>query len=294
MLEYRGITGDGMLYAINYWGMEERLWIDEAGMVVREDMALGVNARAPESKEQSGHLALETILSQTSVPGENIPENLGKRDKAVIILEGSFRTPSEGRWQRVSATENRATVTLIKPVIPSPELRKPDMSLFPGDTRGLDLDSSRIRELSGEIAEPYEDPWEKALAIGRWVNSELGKSMRECFSALQVLEAGEGECQSHSLLMVALARAAGLPARFAYGVVYLPDRGTFGFHTWVQIHAGEWIPMDPTLGNFPAGADHLTLAVGSYQDQFRLFPYIMGKGGWRIRYSEQLPVDGEQ
>jgi transglutaminase-like putative cysteine protease len=66
-------------------------------------------------------------------------------------------------------------------------------------------------------------------------------------------------------------------------VVYLPDRGAFGFHTWVQVHVGEWIPIDPTLGNFPAGVDHLTLAVGGYQDQFRLFPYIMGQGGWRIK-----------
>jgi hypothetical protein len=44
--------------------------------------------------------------------------------------------------------------------------------------------------------------------------------------------------------------------------------------------------MDPTLGNFPAGVDHLTLAVGGYQDQFRMFPFIMGKGGWRIRMAE--------
>jgi transglutaminase-like putative cysteine protease len=175
----------------------------------------------------------------------------------------------------------------MKPRVPGPDQRLPDRDLIKGDSFGLDLDSSRIRDLSQKIAGSREDPWEKAVAIGRWVNQEIGKSMRECFSALQVLETGEGECQSHSLLTVSLCRAAGLPARFAYGVVYLPDRGVFGFHTWVEVHVGEWIPMDPTLGNFPAGVDHITLAAGGYQDQFRLFPYIMGKGGWRIRYSEQ-------
>jgi transglutaminase-like putative cysteine protease len=293
-LEYRGATDNGKLYAMTYWGMEERIWIDDNGMVVREDMALGVSARAPGGKEKTGHLPLETILSQTAVPGVRIPEDLGGRDEAVVMLLGSFRTPPEGRWQRVNETDDGAAVTLIKPSIPSAGQRGPDMDLMPDDTFGLDLDSPRIRELSMEITGSLEDPWEKALAIGKWVNSELGKSMRECFSALQVLETGEGECQSHSLLMVSLCRAAGLPARFVYGVVYLPDREAFGFHTWVQVHVGDWIPIDPTLGNFPAGVDHLTLSVGGYQDQFRLFPYIMGKGGWRIEMGEtdtETPFD---
>jgi transglutaminase-like putative cysteine protease len=285
-LEYRGVTEYGRLYAVNYWGMEERIWIDDAGMVVREDMALGVNARAPEGQEQIGHLPLETILSQTAVPGVQIPRDLGKRDEAVVVLQGSFRPPPEGRWQRVNANDDETAVTLIKPKIPPPDQRRPDMDLMPDDVFGLDLDSPRIQDLSMKITGYLEDPWEKALAIGQWVNSELGKSMRECFSALQVLRAGEGECQSHSLLMVSLCRAAGLPARFAYGVVYLPDRDAFGFHTWVQVHVGQWIPMDPTLGAFPAGVDHLTLAVGGYQDQFRMCPFIMGTGGWRIKMQD--------
>ena len=285
-IEYQGATESGRLYAVTYWGMEERIWIDDTGMVVREDMALGINARTPEGKEQIGHLPLETILSQTAVPGERVPADLGDRDEAVVVIQGSFRPPPEGRWQRVSLGDDRATVTLIKPLIPLPDHRRPDLGLMPKDVFGLDLDSATIKDLAARIAGSIDDPWEKALAIGKWVNNDLGKSMREGFSALQVLGAGEGECQSHSLLTVSLYRAAGLPARFAYGVVYLPDRKAFGFHTWVQVHVGDWIPVDPTLGNFPAGVDHLTLAVGGYQDQFRMFPYIMGKGGWRIKFRD--------
>ena len=73
------------------------------------------------------------------------------------------------------------------------------------------------------------------------------------------------------------------------GVVYLPDRDAFLFHTWVDVHVGEWIPMDPTLGNFPAGVDHLVLATGGYRDQFKLFPFIMGQGGWRISMAGDSP-----
>jgi len=291
-LQYLGVTESGRLFSVTYWGMEERIWIDDTGMVVREDMTLGVNARIPGEKEREGHLALEQILSQTAVPAVQIPDDLGERDEAVMVLEGSLRMPPELRWQRVNMTDDGASVALIKPAVPPFSARRPDKGLMPEDVFGLDLDSPRIRELAARITESVEDPWEKALAIGRWVNGELGKSMVECFSALQVLETGEGECQSHSLLTISLCRAVGLPARFAYGVVYLPDRKAFGFHTWVQVHVGEWIPMDPTLGNFPAGVDHLTLAVGGYQDQFRLFPYIMSKGGWRIRMAGERPGPG--
>jgi hypothetical protein len=294
LVEYRGKKDDGRLFAFTYWGMEERLWLDDTGMAVKEDMALGVNARNPGTDEQQGYLPLEKVLSLSAVPGVGIPGDLSELDEAVLLLEGTFRKPHEGRWQHVSSEGDLTAVTVRKPVIPPPGRRTPDMDLMPTDTVGLDPESGRIRDLAEDIAGPVDDPWEKAVALGKWVNEEIGKSMRECFSAVQVLEAGEGECQSHSLLMVALARAAGLPARFAYGVVYLPDRGVFGFHTWVQVHTGEWIPMDPTLGNFPAGPDHLTLAVGGYQDQFRLFPYIMGKGGWRIRFGERGTVVGEQ
>ncbi len=286
---YRGRTGEGRQFAMTYWGMEEKVWIDAAGMIAREDMALGVSARVPEGKNRIGYLPLEMILTQTGVPGVNIPPDLGQRGKVEFVLHGSFRTPPEGKWQHVDKTGDETRVILTRPTIPSASNRRPDPARMPDDTFGLDLDSQRIQDLASRIVGSLKDPWEKSLAIGKWVHAEIGKSMRECLSALQVLEVGEGECQSHSLLTVSLCRAAGLPARFAYGVVYLPDRELFGYHTWVQVYVGEWIPLDPTLGNFPAGVDHLTLAVGGYQDQFQLFPYIMGTGGWRIKMEESSP-----
>jgi len=246
-----------------------------------------VKAREAEGKAPEGFLPLEKVLAMSAVPGVGIPGDLADRDRAVLVLEGSFRPPPRSRWQQVTTKGKETTVVLTRPEVPSPGRRQPDPALMPKDSTGLNLGSGRIQALAAHIAGSIQDPWEKALAIGKWVHENLGQSMKECFSALQVLEAGEGECQSHSLLMVSLARSAGIPARFAYGVVFMPDRGTFGFHTWVQVHVGDWIPMDPTWGDFPAGVDHLTLAVGGYGDQFRLFPYIMGKGGWRIKFREQ-------
>jgi len=283
---YGGVTPDGRLFTVQYWGMEERIWFDAEGVVNREEMALGVQARIPKEDEKRGHLALEKVLTRTAVPAAGIPEDIGQRDEVLLALEGSFRTPPSGPWQMVKMEGDRAMARLVRPSVPPTGRREPDPRMMPEDGFALDLDSTRIRDLAARITEGITDPWDKAVAIGHWVNSSLRKSMRECFSALQVLETGEGECQSHSLLTVALSRASGIPARFAYGVVYMPDHGSYLFHTWVEVYTGEWIPIDPTLGDFPSGVDHLTLAVGSYRDQFRVFPYIMTKGGWRISLAD--------
>ena len=51
----------------------------------------------------------------------------------------------------------------------------------------------------------------------------------------------------------------------------------------MQENGFPWIP--PWVP-FPAGVDHLTLVQGGYKDQFSMFPYIMGDGGWSIEYVE--------
>jgi transglutaminase-like putative cysteine protease len=66
----------------------------------------------------------------------------------------------------------------------------------------------------------------------------------------------------------------------------MPEPDAYLYHTWVETYVGEWIPMDPTLGSFPAGVDHLTLVQGGYKDQFSMFPYILGDGRWSIEYVE--------
>jgi transglutaminase-like putative cysteine protease len=70
--------------------------------------------------------------------------------------------------------------------------------------------------------------------------------------AAEVLRRMSGDCNEHTALYVALARAAGIPSRVALGLVY--EDGFFCYHAWPEIYAGRWIAVDPTLGQFPADA----------------------------------------
>lgn len=117
------------------------------------------------------------------------------------------------------------------------------------------------------------DPAEAARRLNEWVYRTLEKDITLSVpSALQVLEAKQGDCNEHTVLYVAMARALGLPARTAVGLVHL--RGTFYYHAWPEVWLGEWTAVDPTLGQYPADASHLRFLVGGLARQVELIRLI--------------------
>ena len=91
-------------------------------------------------------------------------------------------------------------------------------------------------------------------------------------SAVQVLETLAGDCNEHTVLYVALARALGLPARTAVGLVYL--RGSFFYHAWPEVWLGEWVAVDPTFGDAPADAAHIRFVIGGLAQQVEIVRLI--------------------
>src|SRR5258708_35716904 len=79
-------------------------------------------------------------------------------------------------------------------------------------------------------------------------------------SAVRVLAARRGDCNEHTVLYVALARAAGLPARSVAGLVYLGGR--FYYHAWPEVWLGDWVAGGPTLDQAPAGGAHVRVVGG--------------------------------
>jgi transglutaminase-like putative cysteine protease len=100
-------------------------------------------------------------------------------------------------------------------------------------------------------------------------------------NGLEVLRARRGDCNEHTALFVSLARAAGIPSRIAAGLVYsrrIGDTPAFYYHAWPEVELGGWLPVDPTLDQFPADATHLKIVNGDLDRQVE----IMGLLG-RVR-----------
>ncbi|HUG40058.1 MAG TPA: transglutaminase-like domain-containing protein [Longimicrobiales bacterium] len=131
----------------------------------------------------------------------------------------------------------------------------------------------RIVATARSIAAGSTDPLEVARRLNDWVYANLRKDITLSIpSAAQVLEARQGDCNEHTVLYVALARALGLPARTAVGLVHI--RGRFYYHAWPEIWAGEWVAVDPTLDQFPADATHLRFVTGGLARQVELIRLI--------------------
>jgi len=149
----------------------------------------------------------------------------------------------------------------------------------PEDTRAESLIQSndpkiislawRIAGAAGGRDSNARNPRIVAQRLNTWVHDSIRN--RVTFgvpSALQVLQARSGDCNEHTQLFVALARAVGLPARIAAGLAYVG--GKFYYHAWPEVLLNDWVAVDPTFGQFPADAAHLRFVVGGLARQTEL------------------------
>jgi transglutaminase-like putative cysteine protease len=143
----------------------------------------------------------------------------------------------------------------------------------------IQSDDPRIQAQARQIVGSTRRPERAAERLTRWVYSSVAKAVTIGIpSAIDVNARRRGDCNEHTVLYVALARAVGLPARTAAGLVYLD--GTFYYHAWPEVWLGTWVAVDPTLGEFPADAAHVRLTIGGLARQLEL-----------VRLVGQLRVD---
>ncbi|HVH69419.1 MAG TPA: transglutaminase-like domain-containing protein [Gemmatimonadales bacterium] len=137
----------------------------------------------------------------------------------------------------------------------------------------IQRDDPRIQAQARLIVGGERDPARVARLINDWVHRTVERRASGGIpSATQALELRRGDCNEHTVLYVALARAAGLPARTAAGLVYLGGR--FYYHAWPEVYLGDWVAVDPTFGQFPADAAHVRLAVGGLARQLELLRLV--------------------
>jgi transglutaminase-like putative cysteine protease len=116
-------------------------------------------------------------------------------------------------------------------------------------TTNAQSNSQTIIALETSITKGLTTPYDKATAIFNWVRDHITYSFyyNTKYGALGTLSAGTGNCVDHSHLTVALARAAGIPARYQLGYCDFSD-GWYG-HVWAQLYVnGKWYYAD-TISN---------------------------------------------
>jgi hypothetical protein len=262
-------------------GFTTRAWVANDTEIVRAETPFGFvlkKIRPSEAMLPADSDAERASLVRTMaiVPTGEPPRRGAASMRIRIGGVAPDRLPPEGPAQ----TRADANLYLLHKVTPpdtpySGDLDETVRNAGFGTDPLLQADHPRIVAQAEEITRGVGDPWQKARNIYQWVYENIDKTpVISVPAALDVLRTRQGDCNEHTVLFVALARASGLPARMAIGVVWSEELGGFGYHAWPEVYAGRWIPMDPTLGEEIADATHLTLLYGSIDRWMQLLPYI--------------------
>ena len=131
-----------------------------------------------------------------------------------------------------------------------------------------------IRALMREVVASETDAWRAALRINHWVYQNMEKVLVDAFTALDALHDRKGECQSHTNLFTAIARAAGIPTKVVNGLVYSNEFKGFVYHAWPEVWVGEWRALDPTFGQDRVDATHIKLSEGNNEGALKLTEFI--------------------
>ena len=141
-------------------------------------------------------------------------------------------------------------------------------------------DSLILKEQATSIVGQEKDALRAATLISDWIYHNLDKRPTLSIpNALEVYKRRAGDCNEHSVLFAALARAAGIPTRIVTGLLY--TEGRFFYHAWNEIYAGEWVAVDPLLNQVPADPTHIRLIQGELDRQVQLVR-VIGRLGIRV------------
>jgi len=159
----------------------------------------------------------------------------------------------------------RVTLRALRPdgTLPREALSEEARARYLAPALRVESDAPEIQKLAREIVAPEASRLAQVYRLARWVHRRIGKAplLQSEGSALECLRARKGDCTEHAALFIALARAEGVPAREAYGLV-AGEEG-LALHAWAEAHVdGRWIPVDAALGRFGFPALYLLLGHG--------------------------------
>ncbi len=285
-LEYEGKSVETFAIKQKIEGIETTLWVAGDGSVIKETTNQGF-ASFKESAEVAQKLdeplTVSSMITMSLVKPDQ-PINRSERVREIIFHLQPLRSPDlipEDQRQKILKTEQlpngfyRATLQVKTELEQSfsSGLGKPD-SKYLEDSAQVQSRHPMIRALARELAGDKRNVWQVAKDINRWVHQNLAKELVDTVTALDALHERRGECQSHTYLFTALARAVGIPTRIVNGLVYSQEYSGFLYHAWPEVYVGEWRALDPTFGQDVVDATHIKLTEGTEEGSFRLMEFV--------------------
>ncbi len=304
--------------------LRRTLWLSPDGAIVRSEdpSPFGPMVSARASREEAEKTALGADLPAEVYAATLVRTNVRlpePRRLERLTLQLRHRRPELG-WpdlagpgQRViDKTARTMTVEIVRqhpdgpipfPLLPPTgdpalaELLEPNAMIQSNDP---ELRATAQRIVAGET-----DALRAALALQRWVAENLTFDLGVVMApANEVFRNRRGTCASYATLLTSMLRAAGFPARYVLGFVYVD--GILGGHAWSEVRLGDrWVALDGAVpAGGPADAGRLALERLSLREgaaslnagaALQLFGQIEARVlSYQVEGGELQPVEKEE
>jgi transglutaminase-like putative cysteine protease len=143
-------------------------------------------------------------------------------------------------------------------------------------TTNCQVTNSQIQALAKSITSGKTSAYDKAVAIFNWVRDKLGYSFyyNTKYGAVGTLNAKTGNCVDTAHLLIALERAAGIPARYEHVYAKFSSGNWYG-HVIAQVWVnGKWYNADGTSYSNTFGViNSWNTATATYKGTYATLPF---------------------
>lgn len=266
--------------AERFGGTTVHAWLDSEGKVVKEEASLGLVLLRENREDALGggwedSTPLDLVASAAIPVHQSLPEPRTLKRLQLNLVGPEDMTQFAFPPRQAVRDGTVAIVREDLSGLTTYQLPQTD-SVFAPDLATTPFVQSahpRLRAQAEQILGSERDAVKAARLLLDWTYTTLAKEPSIGMpTALEALDSKKGDCNEHAVLFTALARAVGLPARVAAGVVYLD--GAFYYHAWADVWLGQWVAVDPVFRQFPADATHVKFIQGGPEEHLALLKVI--------------------
>jgi len=281
-----GVEKESTVLSTEYQGMSVTSWVDAEGTLLRQETPMGWTIESCTASEALAAVraagSAGDAISDLAVRVQGEIADPEFRPDVHLRLSGAPLTAAalaSNRQMPEARGDGTFDLRVRRARLPLPEemapLNEEDRARYLAATPFIQAEDPAIVAEAQRITAGISEAPAQVAALREWVYSRLTKEVTVSLpSAADVLRERVGDCNEHTYLFVALARAAGIPAKVMVGLAY--HEGGFYYHAWPAVHLGDWVEVDPTWNQEFVDATHIRLVEGELQEQVAII-HVVGR-----------------
>ncbi len=244
-------------------GVEDRWEIDKDGRLVATKSGQSIIGRRYGSEHGSGEKG-ESHFSNL-LDKSKIPMKRGQRKNEAIALNLKSDAKVQSSVNRFYKNKNSTYILKNMPEVCNSSLKDKNIKnkeKWLSSTVTIQSDHPEIQKLANTLKRYKNDRCEIISHFNKYVFENIEKRNIATFSnAYETLKSGVGDCGEHATLLTALLRSVGIESNVVIGLVYVPIKKGYFYHSWVTAWVDDLLFVDPALGKFPVSEGYVPLIL---------------------------------